>query len=182
MKVDDKDEESYGDFSGALPTCWRPSVISEQRLKYLIPGLISHPQPSINTWCSPSLLGHRLTTTQYMYYSIKMFHSLVVFRYFAFVLVQINMSLECACHIEHWPLKWQDLEGWSSNLTASPKDDPWTNQDTNFHACIWLLPWSSLLPTSYNSSHKGLNQHAHTYPNQFAWSLWKWNLSRCQTT
>ena len=165
MKVDAQDDESYGDFSGALPTCWWPSVISKQRWKYLIPGMISHVQLSTSTYCSSSLLGPRLITIHYMYNNIKMFLSLAVFRYFAFVLAQINMSLECACHIKYWPLKWQDLDGWSSNLTASHKDDPWTNQHTNFHACIWLLPWSSLLPTSNNSSHKGLNQHAHTYPD-----------------
>ena len=56
-----------------------------------------------------------------MYNNIKMFLSLAVFRYFAFVLAQINMSLECACHIKYWHLKWQDLDGWSSQV---PKMTP----------------------------------------------------------
>ena len=94
VKVDAQDDESYGDFSGALPTCWWPSVISKQRWKYLIPGMISHVQLSTSTYCSSSLLGPRLITIHYMYNNIKMFLSLAVFRYFAFVLAQINMSLE----------------------------------------------------------------------------------------
>ena len=178
MKVDAQDDESYGDFSGALPTCWWPSVISKQRWKYLIPGMISHVQLSTSTYCSSSLLGPRLITIHYMYNNIKMFLSLAVFRYFAFVLAQINMSLECACHIKYWPLKWQDLDGWSSQVPKMTPELINTRIFTLvFGFCLGLL-FYPLLTTHLTKV--WINTHTHILIHLY--DHWKQNLSRCQTT
>ena len=103
-------ETSLEPFLHAEGPLWYPNNV--ESIQYQA-WLAIHSYPL--TCCSPSLLGHGLIITHYMYNNIKMFLSLVVFRYFAFVLAQINMSLECGCQIKYWPLKWQDLDGWSSN-------------------------------------------------------------------